>query len=473
MKADPAISAEEATRLIPGPSDRGFRIGLYLEHLEEASFLYEQRLSLLDDPELAWTDLHDFEERFEAHVDALVLGDELALEVCVQQAEEGDFGELHTAVRVFCRHERMELLSAVVASLDEDDAERVKAVSDALCHDLPADWARHFETTITGDHPLYARLVTRALGYRRIQGAGALMAALGEASESYFADVLWSLGRVRASEAHATLFKTHLQHGGAASRSEATFALLRIGEPAAIQQVAGEVREQPWAALAVGLAGSRAHLPSLLEVAASDKVSTESILALGLLGDVAAVDPLLYHLGDEVLAGDAAAALYLITGADLWEDMFIPDVVDEEDLPDDEAETDEPETGEADAGEASETEESRGTTVTRISQQPETWREWWVRNAARFAASARYRLGQPYSPAALVTLLRSPQTPRNLRSLAADEIAIRYGFDIGVETDELVSRQLAALGRAEIWVAREGRRFDPGKYYFAGRPQPR
>ena len=31
-----------------------FAIDLYKEHLEEASFLYEQRLSLFDDPEVTW-----------------------------------------------------------------------------------------------------------------------------------------------------------------------------------------------------------------------------------------------------------------------------------------------------------------------------------------------------------------------------------------------------------------------------------
>ena len=37
--------------------------------IEEASFLYEQRLSLFDDPEITWLDIEDFEERFEAHID--------------------------------------------------------------------------------------------------------------------------------------------------------------------------------------------------------------------------------------------------------------------------------------------------------------------------------------------------------------------------------------------------------------------
>ncbi|MBW2742277.1 MAG: hypothetical protein JRE64_26360, partial [Deltaproteobacteria bacterium] len=62
-----------------------FETKLYQEHLEEASFLYEQRLTLFDDPEITWLDIADFEERFEAHIDALVVGEEPALNICKTQ----------------------------------------------------------------------------------------------------------------------------------------------------------------------------------------------------------------------------------------------------------------------------------------------------------------------------------------------------------------------------------------------------
>jgi len=87
-------------------SIRAFNIELYQEHLEEASFLYEQRLGLLNDPELTWKDLDEFEQRLEAHIDALVVGQDLAMEVCKTQAVEGDFGELFAAVCVFAGKSR-------------------------------------------------------------------------------------------------------------------------------------------------------------------------------------------------------------------------------------------------------------------------------------------------------------------------------------------------------------------------------
>lgn len=64
---------------------KNFSISLYHEHLEEASFLYEQRLSLLDDPE----------DRFEPHIDRLVAGEELALKVCQKRASKDSLIKLN------------------------------------------------------------------------------------------------------------------------------------------------------------------------------------------------------------------------------------------------------------------------------------------------------------------------------------------------------------------------------------------
>src|SRR5688572_29586831 len=102
----PYLQRPEGTIHEAGPSSGGFYARLYLEHLSEASFLYEQRLALLDDPELTWPELDDFEQRLEAHIDALVLGEDLALDLCRQRAVEGDVGECHTALRVVSRRRR-------------------------------------------------------------------------------------------------------------------------------------------------------------------------------------------------------------------------------------------------------------------------------------------------------------------------------------------------------------------------------
>jgi hypothetical protein len=115
-------------------------IDLYREHLEEASFLYDQRLHLLTDPELPWTALHDFEQRLEAHIDALVVGGELALRICRERADEGDAGELFAAVCVYCRQAQPRLLSEVLQHPEAHAPERARALAEALKHELPEAW---------------------------------------------------------------------------------------------------------------------------------------------------------------------------------------------------------------------------------------------------------------------------------------------------------------------------------------------
>src|SRR6266567_7052170 len=109
-------------------SPRAFLIELYEEYLEEASFLYEQRRTLLNNPEITWKKIGEFEERLEAHIDGLIVGDELAQDVCMRHVAEGNFGELFAATCVFCRQDRRDLVLSIFDQLDPDDPEKARAI---------------------------------------------------------------------------------------------------------------------------------------------------------------------------------------------------------------------------------------------------------------------------------------------------------------------------------------------------------
>src|SRR5271157_1358401 len=111
-------------------SRRAFLIELYEEYLGEASCLYEQRRTLYDNPEVTWKRIGEFEERLEAHIDGLIVGDKLALDVCTRRAAEGDFGELYAAACVFCRQDRRDRVLAIFDQLDPEDSEKASAVAD-------------------------------------------------------------------------------------------------------------------------------------------------------------------------------------------------------------------------------------------------------------------------------------------------------------------------------------------------------
>ena len=105
---------------------------LYVEHLEEASFLYDQRNYMLAHPEFEASDIAWNEQRCDRQLDALVAGGEIALNMCKEQAASGDGGELYAALRVFCRAARSELVKSLLDELDVNDLQAIAAARDGL-----------------------------------------------------------------------------------------------------------------------------------------------------------------------------------------------------------------------------------------------------------------------------------------------------------------------------------------------------
>jgi len=285
-----------------------FETELYQEHLEEASFLYEQRLTLFDDPEITWLDIADFEERFEAHIDALVVGEEPALDVCKVQAMEGDFGELHTAVRVFCRQNRLDLVQKSLEALDPKDAERVQAISDALNHELPSEWIDEFIRILSEGDQRLIPVAAELIGYRRLSSGKELLQALQQNNSQAVSNIIWSIGRVREQYARTLLFNKYLKHDDKSVCSATAIALLRIGDPQTLDHCLRSAHSGNWPLLPLGIGGSRSTAAVLIESATNDKASADCLLALGLLGDISAVDTLLSDLGDADFAESATMA---------------------------------------------------------------------------------------------------------------------------------------------------------------------
>jgi uncharacterized protein (TIGR02270 family) len=457
--------SERSVPLRAGSSDAGFRIGLYLEHLEEASFLYDQRNALLDDAEIEWPDVDAFEERREAHLDALVLGGELALAVCRQQATEGDAGEFYAALCVACRHRRTDLLQVLLDPLDPADDERVAAAANALGDELPREWREGVRRLTASGHPGLQRIAARVIGYRRLPFGSDLVSALPGFDRLAHADAAWALGRLRDAAAIRPLSELFRDAPGPA-RAAAALALLRLGEwrvvPACLER--GPV--QPDALTIVGLGGGWAEFKALMELVAQRRAGTEGVIALGLFGCPLAVEPLLDALADDALAGAAADALQLITGAGLYGDVFVPEAVADDELFEDERAAAGSEGGTtAIAGSP-----QPGTMVTLLSRDPAVWRGWWTENATRFQPTVRYRDGQPHSPGGLLATLISGKSARRVRALAAEEMVVRYGIDVPFETELPVRVQRRALHEFARRAESMGGGYQPGGWHFGGQP---
>ncbi len=446
-------------------SVRQFNIELYEEHLEEASFLYEQRLAYLNDPELTWKDLGEFEERFEAHIDALVVGDDLALDVCKRRCSEGDFGELHAAVRVFCRQGRSDLAYAVLQNADAEDEDVAHAVINALKVECPDAWHDDLIRILLGTCNHLIGPIAATLGYRRVDAEDTLLRVFGNADEASLPHVIKAMGRV-ANEANRGAINPHLRSENEAVAEAAIRALIRLGDYQALRHGMLVAQAKPWPILALGIGGDHAAVNILTEIVKSDKVSDEALIALGMLGDLSSVNHIYNCLMNPERAMAAAVALQTISGAALFEEVFVPEEIDPDELFDEEREKYE-QTGEVPTRPDG---EPFGETMNQISINPDTWRQWIEENKNAFDVKLRYRHGKPISPAASYLALEAEHTPNRVRELIMDEFAVRYGANFPLEVDMPVRQQLNELVAIRDWVKENQSKFAAGHWYFAGKP---
>jgi len=446
-------------------SIRQFNIELYEEHLEEASFLYEQRLAYLVDPELTWKDLDEFEERFEAHIDALVVGKDLALEVCKTQCSSGDFGELHAAMRVFCRQDRSDLAFAVLQGIDTDDEEVTQAVIDALKCECPEAWYDDLVRILLGSQNHLVTVLGPVLAYRRVPVEEALLKIISQSDEVGLPSLLWSLGRVGGEDARAAI-NPHLTSNNEAVAKAACHALIRLGDYHAIRHGLLVAQAKPWPILALAIGGNHTAVNVLTDIVKSEKVSDEALLALGMLGDLSSVTHIFDCLMNPERAMAAAEALQTITGAVLQEEVFIPDEIDPDELFDEEREKYE-QTGKVPTRPGG---EPFGENVVQISINPDTWRQWLTDHKQQFDTKLRYRHGKPISPAASLYCLMDEYTPYRVRELVCDEMVVRYGAQLALEADMRVSEQERLLNDLVEWVRENQPKFAAGQWYFAGKP---
>ena len=441
-----------------------FLRGLYEEHLEEASFLYDQRRRLLTDAELSWTQLADFEDRLEAHLDALVVGGDAAADACRRRTTEGDPGELFAAVSAFCRRRQAPLLAAVLKTLDYEDRERTTALTDALKYELPDEWEEFCVGALATANPALVAVLATTLAYRRLPVSDALLRALQSAHPDAAAALLWGVGRT-ARPATASMVGSFLRSDDRPTAAAAAYAALRLQSADVLGELLAAPADGP-RARALAVAGGRRAVPILLAELDRPGSHSEAILALGLLGDLAAVRPLVNLLSDESAAGAAAEALYVITGAPLFEEVIVPDEIGEEELFPGELEEFRR------RGELPRRPDGQpfGTVVRRLSRNASAWAAWLTANASRFIADRRYRSGALYSPAVLLECLKSTTFPKAYRAHVGEELLIRYAVDIAFDVDLPVRAQYRLLRAAESAIDRANRAFDAGRWYFAGRP---
>ena len=385
------------------------------EHLEEAAFLYAQRLYLARTGVATWDRLIPIEVRFEAHLLGLsVAGPEVG-EVVRPAVEAALPGAAHVATRLLCRSNATGHALGLVTSLD---ARRVGEGVDALQHDAPANWTDALAEEVASGEPRRVRVAAAVIGAHRLPLGPALLRALASSPDAGTASALIAaLGALRYPPARSVLHR----HLASDTEPAARRALLRFGDAQALR--AALAGQSPAHVLDVALIGNAPHGRLLAAAALAGNVGAPA--ALGVLGDPAHV-PLLLSLldrGDAGLSTTAAAGLRVITGAPLMETVKVLD------------DSNEP--------------EGDGDLLERISRWPDDWRTWWAENSGAFQTGVRYRAGQPFAPPDAVSSpvggLADDLLPSPLRDALADELAGRYGLDAPFRASAFVASQHSAL----------------------------
>lgn len=376
---------------------------LYVEHLEEASFLYDQRNYMLENVEMEPHDIAWNEQRCDQHLDALVAGGDLTLAMCEERAALGEEGgELYAAMRVFCRAERPDLVKGVLDELDTDDVGMMAAARDGLKHELPWSWSAQVSQWLDQADEPRAAILAVASAYRDLNlGPALLLHASGPLTDPV--PILWALGQLRERRA-AGLFEKHSRDADDQVRRAAAIGALRChGVQVAPMLRQAVARNEVWASVPLALVGELSDFEKLDRLAATAGPNVEVSLALGLLGHARGIDTLLAWLDAEEIAEEAALALRLLTGLSPPKHEPI-----EED--------------------ADPTETGSESTALALSQT--WWKPGCVELRQDLGDSARIRFGKADSSKPARSVPVTPRLPRQLGNLLCDELMIRSGLKV-------------------------------------------
>jgi hypothetical protein len=305
-------------------------------------------------------------------------------------------------------------------------------------------------------------LLAQVIGFRRFTCEPFLKDTLARNPTTGLPDIAWALGRVGTLGSASALWSLLDSEDGRVCEA-AAIALMRLGDERPVQRAMLAAPDHSWARRVLAIGGDSRSVRVLLDALNRRPVDAGTVLALGLLGNLSAVWPLVDLLDDDELGEPAAVALNTILGAGLHTAVFIPDKFDPDELSPEEREA-----YDKDGTVPKRHGKPYGNWERRPVRDKESWRAWLEREKPRFDRELRWRMGKPYGPSALVECLQSEMTPFAVRSATYEELVVRFGLDVPFEVDLPVSQQERFLRKVESWVARQPDTLAEGRYYFAG-----
>ena len=143
---------------------------LFQNRIEDTSFYYEQRKSLLNKQGFYWKDIDKVEQRLNQCINSFFPErSRSALDFCLSIKDSCDFGELYGVVAIIIRSKAFDELKQIIENpVYFDDKDKTKVIIDAIrFEDTPNEWIKSF---IDGKHTNsnYIPVILEICGYKGI-----------------------------------------------------------------------------------------------------------------------------------------------------------------------------------------------------------------------------------------------------------------------------------------------------------------
>ena len=387
-------------------------VGVVTQHAEEAAFLWILRDAAVSEPHFSLKDLADLDERIEAHLDGLRIAGDAGWQICVEQLDFEEAGEVFAAGYVAFASDDMERIQKVIEAA-RASTECARGLVSALGW-LPYETVAHrVEQLLTARDPVLRRIGVAAAAIHRHDPGVALAEAAANSDPAARARALRAAGELGRTDLLPAL-REQLTGDDAACRLWAAWSAALLGETGAVDVLRerADLETSPGAA-AFDMALRRMDLQAAHawreDLAGKPETIRNAIVAAGVIGDPATIPWLIEQMIAPDIARVAGEAFTMITGVDLaYQDL----------------ETDEPE-GFA----AGPTEEPEDEDVAPDPDEDLPWPDsaligdWWGNHRNEFAQGVRHLVGKPMTDEWLSQVLRTGL--QRQRAAAALELVIR------------------------------------------------
>jgi len=429
------------------------------EHFDEASVLHEQKTLQLSTQEVTWAELKSEDQRFEAHLDALVVDAIDAEAYLASKVEDFDCNELFVYVSFLIRMDKLDTFILLLGQVDLSDCEKSEKISLALIFDVQEHWLNRFLQFDFEKQSLYLPIFVPVFVFRNIELKSEWFVHNQTLTLAEQPLNILALGKSK-NQVVSNILAKRVAILDEDSRKLGITALYKLGHGNYIQDhfVKSEV---PFATLALGCDHS---FELYCKNSGSEGYNAELVQALGIIGASENIPLLITLMSNEELAHEAAEAIYIISGIRLTEEVFIAEEWDEAELFDDEIEK-------FKAGEAPAHPDGRayGETIEQMIVDPLIWAQWWQQSKDGYSQGLRYRLGKLFSPAALIDVISTPTITNNIRTMCLDELEIRYGLQCFVHLESSFTQQRYYLKQLTEWAVANDHRYVAGAWYFNGK----